>query len=485
MADPLVEQEQSVPALHEVFAAAGPFLDGLRERLVYDRAAEPLLAELAGGLPEQGMGTLPAVRRLLRVGTATATASAGPRFYHFVIGGSTPAALAADWTVSLLDQNAFARASSNFASTVETVALRWLRELFGLPETWGGVLTGSATFANFAGLLLATHWWGERHGVDVAAQGLAGLPRMPVLAGGLIHPSARKALQMLGHGKQTAEVFARDATGRVDVAALGRRLSELDGAPAVIAATAGDPDSGAFDPIDELAELAEHYGAWLHVDGAFGLFAALSPRTAHLVAGIERADSIGADAHKWLNVPYESGFALVRDPARIPRAFGMPGAAYLPGPDDPRGGYGLLGPESSRRARALPIWATLAAYGRAGYRQLVERHCDLARHLAAAVDAAPDLERLAEVPLNVVCFRYHAAGLTEPELDRVNRALGEALLDDGRVFAGTTVYNGHVALRPAISNWRTTAADLDLLVEVVRELGAKYTNGAQESGAEN
>jgi glutamate/tyrosine decarboxylase-like PLP-dependent enzyme len=150
----------------------------------------------------------------------------------------------------------------------------------------------------------------------------------------------------------------------------------------------------------------------------------------------------------------------------------MPGAAYLPGPDDPRGGYGLLGPESSRRARALPIWASLAAYGRSGYRELVERHCDLAQHLAAAVDEAPDLERLAEVPLNVVCFRFRPAGLSEMELDDINRKLGEALLDDGRVYAGTTVYRGHVALRPAISNWRTTAEDLDLLVKVVRELGA-------------
>jgi hypothetical protein len=149
------------------------------------------------------------------------------------------------------------------------------------------------------------------------------------------------------------------------------------------------------------------------------------------------------------------------------------GAPYLPGPDDPRGGYRLLGPESSRRARALPIWATLAAYGRTGYRALVERHCDLAAHLAAVVDAAPDLERLAEVPLNVVCFRYYPAGRAEPELNDVNRRLSEALLDDGRVFAGGTVYGGRVALRPAISNWRTTAADLDLLVEVVRELGAK------------
>jgi glutamate/tyrosine decarboxylase-like PLP-dependent enzyme len=477
MGDPLYDQNEVFDALQQVTAAAGPYLKSLPDRLVYDRAAEPLLQQLAGPLPEKGLGTAATVEALLRVGTATATTSAGPRFYHFVIGGSTPASLAADWTVSLLDQNAAMRASSNLAHEVETVVLGWLRELVGLPPGWGGALAASATFANFTSLALATHWWGERHGVDVAVTGLVGLPRMPVLSGGYVHPSARKALQMLGHGRDTVEVFARDVFGRVDLAGMNRRLGELAGAPAVIIGNAGEVNAGDFDPLRDLADLAERHRAWLHIDGAFGIFAALSPRTAHLVAGVERADSIAADAHKWLNVPYESGFALVREPERLGRAFGMPGAAYLPGPDDPRGGYMLLGPESSRRARALPIWATLAAYGREGHRALVERHCDLARHLAARVDEAPDLERLADVPLNVVCFRYRPPDVAEDALDAVNRRLGEALLDDGRVFAGTTVYGGHVALRPAISNWRTTSADLDFFVDVVRELGARAVGG--------
>ena len=206
------------------------------------------------------------------------------------------------------------------------------------------------------------------------------------------------------------------------------------------------------------------------MDGAFGLFAAVSPRTAHLVSGLDRADSIAADGHKWLNVPYESGFALIREPDRLGQAFGMPGAAYLPGPGDPAGGYALYGPESSRRARSLPVWATLAAYGRSGYRALVERNLDLAQHLAGLVDASPVLERLAAVPLCIVCLRARPAGVAPSDLDDLNRRLGAALIADGRVYAGTTVYAGRVALRPAIVNWRTGPADIELFVDVLHEL---------------
>ncbi|WP_041842321.1 pyridoxal phosphate-dependent decarboxylase family protein [Actinoplanes friuliensis] len=473
MADPLHDEAATVAALAQVGAAAGPYLGSLADRPVHDPAAAGKLAGLTGPLPEDGEGTAEAVRRLLDIGTATATASSGPRFFHFVTGGATPAALAADWAASLLDQNSFARVSSPFAHETETVALDWLRDLFGLPAGWGGALVAGATFANFTSLGCATQWWGERQGADTVRDGLSGLPRMPVLSGGYVHASARKALQMLGHGRAAVEVFSRDDVGRVDLDALEARLAGLAGAPAVIIANAGEVNAGDFDPVDALAGLAERYGAWLHVDGAFGLFAALSPRSAPLVRGIDRAHSIAADGHKWLNVPYESGFALIREPARLGTAFGMPGAAYLPGPQDPGGGYGLYGPESSRRARSLPIWATLAAYGRQGYRAMVERHLDLAQHLAARVDEAPELERLAEVPLCIVCFRVSAPGVPEEELDRWNRAVGEALITDGRVFCGTTVYGGRVALRPAIVNWRTTETDIDLFVDVVRELAAR------------
>ena len=273
---------------------------------------------------------------------------------------------------------------------------------------------------------------------------------------------------MLGHGRDSVSVHG---SGRVDLSSLDRALASSG--PAVVIANAGEVNAGDFDPLADLAALVERHDAWLHVDGAFGLFAALSPRTAHLVDGLSRADSIACDGHKWLNVPYESGFAFLREPARLGAAFGMPGAPYLPGADSPRAGYGLLGPESSRRARSVPIWATLAAYGRSGYREMVERHLDLAQELAGLVDAAPDLERLAEVPLCIVCFRVRPPGVPEEALDDLNRRVGEALLDDGRVFAGTTVYDGKVALRPAIVNWRTTSRDIELFVSVVRELAAR------------
>ncbi len=466
MNDPLHDRDLSARALGLVEAAAGPYLDSLADRPVAS-PAEPL-AGLEGPLPEDGDGTLESVARLLDLGTRAATHSAGPRFFHFVVGGSTPAALAGDWITSLLDQNAGMWASSAFATHAETVVLGWLKDLFGLPSSFGGVLTVSATSANFTALAAARHRWAERHGVDVTRDGLAGLPPMPVLSGGYVHVSVRKALQMLGLGRDTVRVFARDDAGRADLAAMDRALAETG--PAVIVANAGDVNTGDFDPIDDLADLAERHGAWLHVDGAFGLFAALSPRTRHLVSGVERADSVISDGHKWLNVPYESGFAFVREPELLGRAFGAWNAPYLPGEDDEQINYAFLGPDSSRRARALPIWATLRAYGRAGHREMVERHLDLALYLAGLVEKTPSLELLAPPHLCVVCFRYvPRAG----DPDAFNARLGEELIADGRVFAGTTVYRGMTALRPAIVNWRTMTADVELLVSVVREIGER------------
>lgn len=450
---------------------AGPYLESLGDRLVHDGTQDALLDELDGPLPAAGDGAVAAVERLVRIGTRAATHSSGPRFFHFVVGGSTPAAMAGDWTASLLDQAAGLWPTSPFAARAETAVLRWLKELFGLPASFGGVLTPSATLAHVTGLACARYWWADKHGVDVTSRGLAGLPAMPVFSSGLVHVSTRKALQILGCGRDTLRTFARDDAGRVDLGAMDAALARTGGR-AVVVANLGEVNTGDSDPIDDLADLAERHGAWLHVDGAFGMFAALSPRTAHLARGVERADSVTADGHKWLNVPYESGFSFVRDRDWLSRAFGAWGAAYLPDADDERINYNMLGPESSRRARALPIWATLRAYGRDGYREMVERHLDVAAHLGDLVEAAPDLELLAPVQLCIACFRYRPDGVPEDRLNDLNARLGEALLADGRVYAGTSTYRGMTVFRPAPLNWRTTKTDVERLVDVLRELGA-------------
>jgi glutamate/tyrosine decarboxylase-like PLP-dependent enzyme len=292
-----------------------------------------------------------------------------------------------------------------------------------------------------------------------------------VLSSGFVHPSALKALAELGIGRETVRRFSRDAVGRIDVSGLERALGELRGAPAIVIGNAGEVNAGEFDPLAALADLAEEHGAWLHVDGAFGLFARVSPRSAHLAEGVERAHSVIADGHKWLNVPYDCGFAFVRDPRLLARVFSLT-AAYLPD-SEPEPTYGYLSPESSQRARSLAVWAALRAWGREGYREMVERHLDLAQRLAGLVDEAPDLERLADAPLNIVCFRYRPEGVPDEELDALNARLGEDVLADGRVYVGTTSFGGTVAFRPAITNWRTRETDIDLFVEVVRELGAR------------
>lgn len=462
--------DDTAAAARLAYEEASAWLAGLGERAVLPAGVDEAVERFGGPLPEEGNGAIAALEELA-AGLDGATASPGPRFFHFVTGGVTPAALGADWLATALDQNAFSRVGSPLGTRLETVAVAWLQELFGLPAEWGGALSTGATTANLMGLAAARQWWGERHGRDVGADGLAGLPAVPVLSSGFVHPSALKALAMLGIGRASVRVFSRDDAGRLDLPGLADDLRGLGGEPAIVIGNAGEVNAGEFDPIAELADLAEEHGAWLHVDGAFGLFARLSPRSAHLAEGVERAHSVIADGHKWLNVPYDCGFAFVREPALLAKVFSL-AAAYLPG-DEPEPTYGYLTPESSQRARSLAVWAALRAWGRSGYREMVERHLDLAQRLAARVDAAADLERLADVPLNIVCFRFRPEGVPEEELNALNARLGEDLLADGRVYVGTTSFCGKTAFRPAIVNWRTGGEDVDLVADVVSELGTR------------
>jgi glutamate/tyrosine decarboxylase-like PLP-dependent enzyme len=449
---------------------AGEYLRALDELPARTPGGEAGAARLGGPLPEQGVGAVAALRELIEQGEP-GLARTGPRFFHFVQGGATPAALGADWLTTTWDQNSWSDTAAPFATRLETIALRWLLDLFELPTSWGGVLTTGATGANLVALACARRWWGQRHDTDVDTDGLAGLPPVPVIAGGHVHPSDLKALTVLGIGRSATRICG-DATGQIDLERIEQELRSLNGAPAILIGSAGEVNAGAFDPLEPLADLAERYGCWLHVDGAFGLFAAVSPSTRHLVAGADRADSVIADGHKWLNVPYDCGFAFVRDRALMTAPFEL-SAAYLVEDDDEAPAYGYRAVESSRRARCLTVWATLRAYGRDGYRAMVERHLELTQLLARLVDDDPELERLADVPLNVVCFRYRPEGVPEEELDALNRRIGAGVIADGAVYFGTTLYGGRVAFRPVICNWMTRESDIEAIVATVRRLGAE------------
>jgi glutamate/tyrosine decarboxylase-like PLP-dependent enzyme len=471
MADPGERLAELDKTLEIAAAEARAFLARLDDDPVQPGGSEDAAVSLGGELPEDGEGAPAAISELASLARAVATRSAGPRFFHFVIGGATPAALAADWLTATFDQNAGAWVGSPFASRLESICLEWLREMFELPREFGGVLVTGGTMANFTCLAVARDWCAERNGAQARETGLAGLSQIPVFSSGYIHASAVKSLALLGIGTDNVHRLTRDPAGRLDLDALERSLADLNGAPAIVIANAGEVNAGDFDPIGSMADLADEHDAWLHVDGAFGLFARISPRSAHLAAGAERARSVSSDGHKWLNVPHDCGFAFVREPERLTTTFSEQ-AAYLPSSEATRPSWGFMGPEGSRRARALTIWATLRAYGRSGYRTMVERHLQLAQRLADRIDREPEFERLAEVQLNIVCFRWRPAGAVEGQLDELNRRLGEALLRDGRVFAGTTVFEGKVAFRPAIVNWRTGPEDVDALADVLLELAA-------------
>jgi glutamate/tyrosine decarboxylase-like PLP-dependent enzyme len=313
VSDPLEQPDESIAALERVAREAEAYLASLPKEPVRLARSNEAAEAFGGPLPEDGVGTLAAIEQLIEDGLDAHVRSSGPRFFHWVIGGTTPAALGADWLTSLLDQNAGGWDASPLVSQLELVSLRWLRDLFGLPAEWDGVLVTGGQMANFTGLAAARQWWGERHDVDVSIEGLAGLPQAPVFTSGFVHVTGLKALAMLGLGRDRVTTCA-DSVGAMEPAALERELRALNGAPAIVIGNAGEVNTGLFDPLETVAGLCEQYGAWLHVDGAFGLFARVSPRTAELAAGVERAHSVTSDGHKWLNVPYDCGFAFVRDP---------------------------------------------------------------------------------------------------------------------------------------------------------------------------
>lgn len=459
----LVEQLQS---------ALASVIQSTDERPALPPGAEAALEGLNEPLPETGCGARKSIEKLLELNAKAAANTGGPKCFHFIIGGSTPAALAADILATAFETVTYTWVVSPVGVQMEIQSLNWLKELFGLPACMTGVMVTGATMANFVGLVSARQWWGEQHGVDVSETGLAGLPQMPVLTSGFVHASTLKVLAMQGIGRGNVKQFCRDDFGRVDLDGMEQALIALNGQPAVVIINAGEVNTGEFDPVSDIMKLARQHNCWVHVDGAFGLFARVSPRVAHFADGVEQADSVTVDGHKWLNVPFDSGYAFVRDREMMIKAFRY-SADYLPAEDDPRPTLGAIGPESSRRARSFAVWATLKAYGREGQRRIVEHCLDIAQHFASQVRKHDQLELMAKVELNIVAFRFNPGELDEPELDTLNQRLGDAVIADGRFLSGTSRIGARTVFRPAFSNWRTRNQDVEEFAEVVLELGRK------------
>ena len=421
---------------------------------VLPQAPPPLPSEL----PQEGSGFEGALAEFAAVWQPGFSAGAGPRYLGFVTGGSTPAALAADWLTSTFDLNAMS-SLDGAGQYLERETVGWLRELFGLGEDQQGALVSGATMSNATGLAVAREWLGERLGVSVSQAGVRALGDVRVLSGSA-HSSIAKGLSVLGLGRDSLVPVAtlpdREA---VDVDALERALRDSPG-PSVVVANAGTVNTVDFDDLVAIAALKDRYDFWLHTDAAFGGFAALSPRHAHLVQGLGLADSICIDLHKWLNVPYDSAVQFTRRRDLQARVF-QNAAAYL-GPLGDQPDLVHLTPENSRRLRSLAAWFTLRAYGRQGHQEIVERCVDCARTLGHAVDAIPGLRRTAPVRLNVVCFTL-ADHPTAEALADLAAAVRET------VFLTPTVHAGVPALRAAFSNWRTTEADVRLVAAALAD----------------
>jgi glutamate/tyrosine decarboxylase-like PLP-dependent enzyme len=438
--------------LRRAFELSSAFLDGAAERFVGARASyAELLDALGGALPETGEEPIAALERFARAMEPGLVANAGPRYFGFVVGAGLPAAMAADWLATAWNQNVSLNVLSPAGAAAEEVAARWLRELLGLPaQASCGFVTGGQT-ANFTCLLAARNEVLRHAGWDVERDGLPGAPRLRVVVGEEVHVSMLAALRMAGLGDGNVERVEVDGQGRMVPAALERTLRGARG-PLVVCAQAGNVNTGAFDPLDQIVPIAHEHGAWVHVDGAFGLWAAASPSLRALVRGHAAADSWATDGHKWLNVPYDCGLAFTAHPEAHRRAT-TASAAYLTAAATERNPFEWV-PEASRRGRALPVYLALRTLGRAGTASLVDRSCALARRMAHALAAHPRARVLNDVVLNQVLVRFG-------DSDESTRAVIAAVQGEGTCWVGGTVWHGVAAMRISVSGWSTTEADAD------------------------
>ena len=447
--------------LGEVLDRAASFLESLPERRVTAaRGADDLAQALGEALPRPGKPASEVLAQLDEIGSQGTVASAGPRYFGFVTGGAVPAALAANWIAAAWDQNAFSEVSSPISAAVESVASRWVLELLGLPESSGAAFVTGATMANFAALAAARRSVLLAHGYDVDRTGLHGAPEITLVAGEQAHATLFKAFGMLGLGRERVIRVPADEQGRMHADALPKIAG-----PAIVCTQVGNVNTGAFDPVGAICDAVKQEDVWVHVDGAFGLWARASREFGAPAEGVERADSWATDAHKWLNVPYDSGLAIVRDADTLRCAMSLQ-AAYLPEcagrePFD-------YTPESSRRARGIEIWAAIASLGRDGVAELVDRCCRHAQRFAEGLRGA-GCEVLNDVVLNQVLVSFGDDRTTSEVIRRVQR--------DGTCWCGGTLWSGRTAMRISVSSWATTSDDVErslaAVLGIVRDVAGK------------
>jgi glutamate/tyrosine decarboxylase-like PLP-dependent enzyme len=449
--------------LEDAARRAMAYLAGLEARGVAPTAeAVAALSGFDEPTPEAPTAPEQVLAQLDTLGSPATMAMAGPRFFGFVIGGSLPVTLAANWLAGAWDQNSALDAVTPGTARIEQAALRWLLDLLGLPAESGGAFVTGATMANFSALAAARHAVLKRAGWNVEAEGLFGAPPITVVVGQEAHPTLFKSLGLLGLGRSRVLKLPVDGQGRIRAEA----LPALSG-PAIVCAQAGNVNTGAFDPFAEVIAWAHAAGAWVHVDGAFGLWACAAPSLRHLTHGLAAADSWATDCHKWLNVPYDSGLAFVREADDLRAAMAIT-AEYLP-TDNPCRNPSDFTPELSRRARGVEVWAALRALGRAGVAELVERNCRQARRFAEGLRAA-GYEVVNEVVLNQVLVKFG-----DPET--TSRAIA-ALQAEGTCWCGGTVWQGHTAMRISVSSWATTDADVERSLEAMVRAAKAVERGA-------
>ncbi len=437
-------QSKSEDVLSLAADKARRYVRGVGERRVGpSEDAVAALAELHEPFPLSPCDPMAVIKRLDEIGSAATVATTGGRYFGFVNGGMVPAALAANWLAGAWNQNAALRVMSPIAAELEEVVLRWVCEALGLPPECSGGLVTCATMANFTALVTARHALLARSGWDVVADGMFGAPPIEVVVGGEVHASMLKALNLAGFGRKRVTIVEADGQGRMRADKLPRLSDQT-----IVCIQAGNVNTGAFDPAVEVCKAAREQGAWVHVDGAFGLWARISPKYEHLTQGFDQADSWATDAHKWPNVGYDSGIAIVRDGTALRASMGIT-AAYL----EP----GLLRepmhhtPEASRRARGVESWAALKSLGRSGLRALIERTCAHAQRFAQGLKEG-GFEVLNDVVINQVLVSFGRPEVTREVIRRIQ--------EDGTCWCGGTVWQGKTAMRISVSSWATTETDV-------------------------